>query len=422
MRILIVTQYFWPENFRVNDLVGGLRRRGHEITVLTGSPNYPEGVVDADFLRDPAAFSWYEGAEVLRVPFMPRGRGRLRLILNYLSFVISAATVGTMRLRGRRFDAIFVFQPSPITACLPALVIGRIKKVPVLLWVLDLWPETLLAVGATRSPTVIALIGRLVSLIYRNCALVLGQSQAFRASIRQYAGDDRRFRYFPGWAESIESGWLDEIEPAPEVLEYQDTFNVLFAGNIGEAQDFPAILDAAHLLRQRADIRWLIVGDGRAAPSVRDEIERRGLQQSVRLLGRYPLERMPGFFRGANALLVTLKRDPVFALTIPGKVQTYLASGLPLIAMLDGEGARVIEEAAAGLVCPAGDSRALAQRVGELAAMSAQERAEMGSRGVAYASREFDRERLLLQLEDWIHELSNGTSILELSHGSRIGL
>jgi glycosyltransferase involved in cell wall biosynthesis len=406
VRLLIVSQYFWPENFRVNDLVAELGRRGHVITVLTALPNYPEGIISPEFRREPARFSSYAGAEVVRVPIVARGKGRIRLTLNYLSFVLSGIALGVWRLRSRHFDAIFVFQPSPITSCLPAILIGRLKRAPVLLWVLDLWPDTLSAVGVVRVRWLLALVGRMVAFIYRRCDLVLAQSRAFEANIEKYVDDASRIRYFPGWAEPVFRGSLAAVEPAPEVRAYQDTFNVLFAGNIGEAQDFPAILDAAEALRHRADIRWLIVGDGRAAEWVSGEIRRRALEDTVRMFGRHPIERMPSFFRAAGALLVTLKSNPVFALTIPGKVQTYLATGLPLIGMLDGEGARVLEQSGAGLVCRAGDGSALADRVLQLAGLPPSQRAAMGARGLEYSHREFDRNRLLTQLEDWMRGLA----------------
>jgi colanic acid biosynthesis glycosyl transferase WcaI len=406
LKLLIVSQYFWPENFRVNDLVMELQQRGHAVTVLTALPNYPEGVVHEEFRVAPERFASYQGAEVIRVPFLPRGKGPVRLTLNYLSFVMSVASLGAWKLRGRDYDAVFVFQPSPITACLPAIVIGRMKQAPVVLWVLDLWPETLSAIGIVRSKRILASIGKLVSYIYRNCALVLGQSRAFEKNITHYSGDPRRFRYFPGWAESPLQSDVQDVERASELQQFDDTFNILFAGNIGDAQDFPAILDAAELLRERADIRWLIVGDGRAGDWVRAEIRRRGIETSVHLLGRHPLNRMPAFFRGAHALLVTLKPDPVFAMTIPGKVQTYLAAGVPLLAMLDGEGARVIEESGAGLVAPAGDSAALAERVLELSTMTEEQRRGMGANGIAYSRREFDRATLVSQLETWLSEVA----------------
>ena len=411
MRLLVVSQYFWPENFRVNDLVAELGRRGHDVTVLTGLPNYPEGTVAPEFRRAPGRFARYEGAAIVRVPILSRGRGGVRLVLNYLSFVLAASLVGTYRLRGRHFDAIFVFQPSPITSCLPAILLGRLKDAPVLLWVLDLWPETLAAMGVVRSARALALVGRLVAFIYRHCDLVLAQSRAFVPNIERYVESATRIRYFPGWAEPLFRVRPDSVPHAPEVAEFLTTFNVLFAGNIGDAQDFPAILNAAEALRQRRDIRWLIVGDGRVAEWVREEIRRRALDQTVIMLGRHPIERMPAFFRAAGALLVTLKSDPVFAMTIPGKVQAYLATGVPVVGMLDGEGARVLERSGAALVCRAGDAATLAARVTQLASLSASERAAMGARGLAYSKLEFDRDQLLTQLEDWMRGLAAARSL-----------
>jgi glycosyltransferase involved in cell wall biosynthesis len=405
VRLLILSQYFWPENFRVNDLAAALVGRGHEVTVLTGLPNYPEGHVLPEYRRDPGAFGRYGGAEVVRVPLLARGRGSVRLVLNYLSFALSGTVAGWWRLRHRSFDAIFVFQPSPITACLPAIAIGRARGIPVLLWVLDLWPETLSAVGAVRSRHVLDAVGRVVAFIYRHCDLVLVQSRAFFGNVERYTGTTAGIRYFPGWAEPLFADDAAPAAPAPEIGRRADAFNVLFAGNIGDAQDFPGILDAAELLREDPRIHWLIVGDGRAAPWVRAEIERRDLGERISMLGRHPLERMPEFFAAADALLVTLRADPVFSMTIPGKVQTYLAAGLPLLGMLDGEGARVIEESGAGLTAPAGDSRALAAQVRRMASLPAEERTRLGQLGRAYCAREFDRGTLLAQLESWIGEL-----------------
>ena len=405
MRLLVVSQYFWPENFRINDLVSELVLRGHQVTVLTGQPNYPDGEIFAEFAREPGRFARYAGAEIVRVPLLPRGKSSVQMVLNYLSFVLTGLTLGVWKLRGLPFDAIFVFQVSPVTSALPALLLRRLKRAPLLMWVLDLWPETLEAVGVLRSPRALGWMGALVGFIYRRCELVLVQSRAFMASVEKYAGSADRIRYFPGWAEAIFEGPLEAIEPAPEVLPYADTFNVLFAGNVGDAQDFPAILDAAALLRNEPNLRWLIVGDGRSADWVRSEITRRDLGQQVILLGRHPIDRMPAFFRGASALLVTLKKDPIFAMTIPGKVQSYLATGLPIVAMLDGEGAAVIAQAGAGFVCGSGVAPELARCVQKMMRLGPAERAAMGASGRAYGEREFQRAALMTTFEGWAQGL-----------------
>lgn len=406
MRILVVTQYFWPETFRINEIVKHLAERGHEVTVLTGPPNYPAGDIFPKFREQPGVFTSYYGASIVRVPLIARGNTRWRLMLNYLTYAVSATAIGAWRLRGRPFEAIFVFQVSPVTSALPAVWLRTMKRAPVAMWILDLWPETVSAIGVLRSPFALSIVDRFVSYIYKRCECILVQSQAFLSSVRKRAGDGADVRYFPAWAETAFEGSLDAVEPAPELAPYRDTFNVVFAGNIGEAQDFPAIIAAADRIRDRADIRWLVLGDGRGADALRAEIAARELGERVVMLGRHAMERMPSFFKGAGALLVTLKAEPVFAMTIPGKVQSYLSSGKPIIAMLDGEGARVIREAGAGIVAPSGDSAALANAVLSLADRDGAERGRMGAAGRAYCKENFDRGHLLDCLENWLDNLA----------------
>ncbi|MCV2349740.1 glycosyltransferase family 4 protein [Paucibacter sp. Y2R2-4] len=402
MKILVVSQYFWPETFRVNEIVSELTARGHEVTVLTGRPNYPEGVVHPDYLADPPRFSSYAGADVLRVPLRPRGKGSLQLVLNYWSFVFWGCILGPWKLRGRQFDAIFVFETSPITSALPAILLKWFKRAPLSMWVLDLWPDTLKAVGMVKSDRALRTVGLLCRFIYSQCDLILGQSRAFVDPIEHWAGSAEKFRYFPAWSEEVFDDQGTAIDMAPELAPHSKHFKIVFAGNIGEAQDFPSVLQAALLTRDRPDIHWLIVGDGRAAPQLREDIQRLGLAGTVFMLGRYPVERMPSFFAGADALLVSLKAEPIFAMTIPGKVQSYLAAGKPLLGMLNGEGSRVIDESSAGLIAPSGDVCALADQAIALADMSPERRKQMGENGRRYGNGHFKRADLMSKLEAWL--------------------
>jgi colanic acid biosynthesis glycosyl transferase WcaI len=402
LNILIISQYFWPENFRINDLAQEWVARGHRVTVLTGVPNYPGGVVFEAFAAAPKSFDAYAGARVIRVPMLARASGAVRLFLNYLSFVLGACLFGPWRLRGERADVIFVFEPSPVTVGLPALLLGRMKRAPVVFWALDLWPETLSAIGVVRSPRLLAWVGQLVRFIYERCTLVLGQSKGFLTSIAKYCSDARKIRYLPSWAEEVFNGTEQSL--APEVPVRPGGFNVVFAGNVGDAQDMPAVVEAADLLRHNPAIRWLIVGDGRRTAWLAQEVERRGLQGQILLLGRFGVDRMPSFYAHADALLVSLKKDPVFSMTIPGKVQSYLMAGVPLLGMLDGEGAQVITDANAGLVCAAGDSAGLAAAVLKLAAMGRDDRHALGVNGQTFAQREFGRGLLMDRLERLLQE------------------
>jgi len=241
-----------------------------------------------------------------------------------------------------------------------------------------------------------------VSYIYNRCTLVLGQSRGFLGSIARYCDDKTKIRYFPSWAEDVFMD--DSVRPAPEVHEFVDGFTVVFAGNIGEAQDMPTVLDAAERLKDNAHVRWVIVGDGRKSDWLQAEVVRRGLDKHVLLPGRFPVERMPSFYAHADALLVSLKRDPIFSMTIPGKVQSYLMAGIPLLGMLDGEGAAVIRDAQAGLTCEASDGAGLAHAVLDLAAMPKAQRRRMGLNGRNFAQQEFGRTQLMDRLEALLAE------------------
>lgn len=395
----MVTQYFWPENMRINNLVEGFVAKGHEVTVLTGQPNYPEGRVYSDYLHDPARFSNYRGAQIIRVPMLARGKRSFTLVLNYLSFFSSASTIGSFKLRGQSFDSIFVYAVSPIMAAIPALVLGRLKKTPVFVWVLDLWPETLSAVGVIKNPKLLSLAGKVVSWIYNRTDYLLLQSLSFDENVRKYCTrpiSPERLVYFPSWAEDDFSG---EVQAASDLLRRDESvFTILFAGNLGDAQDFPSVMAAAEAVSADLPVRWVIVGDGRASQWLTQHVAQRQMN-NVLLLGRHPLEKMPALFAAADALLVSLKTNEVFEKTVPGKVQAYLASGKPVIAMIDGEAARVVVESGAGMACSSGDVQGLARVVRAMGALSASEREHMGCSGRRYYLEHFSKENLFERLE-----------------------
>ena len=404
MNILVVTQYFWPENMRINDLVRDLSEKGHEVTVLTGQPNYPEGKVYEVYRQSPADFMSYARAKVVRVPLVSRGNSSIRLILNYLSFFCLASTLGAWKLRGKHYDSVFVYAVSPIMAAIPALVIGRLKRAPVFIWVLDLWPETLRAVGVVKHPLLLKPVGAMVSWIYNRADYLLLQSHGFFENVRSYCTKDissERLIYFPSWAED---DFSDSAVFGSALLERDDSvFTVVFAGNLGEAQDFAAIIDAAESLKGKAPVRWVIVGDGRMSRWLAEEVSARNLD-NVLLLGRHPLEEMPGLFASADALLVSLKTNDVFEKTIPGKVQAYLASGKPILGMINGEAARVIQESGAGFSCPSGDAAALAEITQRLAALDVPVRTRMGACGRQYYESNYSKPKLMARLEKLFHD------------------
>jgi glycosyltransferase involved in cell wall biosynthesis len=393
VRILLISQYFWPESFRINDVVALLQDEGCEVTVLTGQPNYPGGTIFPGYRagamgRDGRTPDY----EILRVPLVTRGKGgAVRLAANYLSFVLTASLFGPWLLRGRRFDVIFVYGVSPILQALPAILLRRLKRAPLVLWVQDLWPQSLEVTGYVRNRTVLGLVGRLTAWIYQHCDLVLGQSQAFVRTITPMAGGVP-VEMFPTPGD-IDRG----AGPAEPPVVLPEGFNVVFAGNLGTAQALPTILDAAQMLRERAYVRFVFVGDGSQKSWLEKEIHSRNLP-NVALLGRFAPEAMPGILVQASVLLATLGKSDILARTIPAKVSTYLKAARPIIAAIDGEGGDVVVASGAGIACPAEDAAALAEAVIQLADTTPERRAQMGAAGRAYYERTFEPTMLTKRL------------------------
>ncbi len=378
MRILVFSQHFWPESFRINDVAQSLRAAGHEVTVLTGQPNYPGGDVFPGYRAAATGVERFGDIAVHRVPLVPRGANSARrLVLNYLSFIVSSAIFGTWRLRRQRFDVVFVYASSPLLQAIGATVLARLKGCAVVTWVQDLWPESLQATGYIRNPRVLAIVAAVVRGIYCRQDLVLVQSPGFVEPVRTLAPATLPVRVHPNPSEA------QPDDHAPAALTLPAGFNVVFAGNLGTAQALDAVLDAAEQLRDLPDLRFVLVGSGQRSDWLREQVAARGLR-NVALPGRYAPHQMPAILAQAQALLVSLVDDPAMALTVPSKIQSYLAASRPIVAALHGEGARVVVEAGAGLSCAAGDGPALAQAVRRLHAMSEAERTAMGEAGRRY--------------------------------------
>lgn len=396
MRLLIVTQFFWPENFRINDLVDGLLSYGHDVTILTGVPNYPEGNVFKEFKANKKKFNAYKKANVIRIPIITRGQTKIGIFFNFLSFILSASLIGSFRVRKKKFDLIFTYAPSPITVCIPSIVISKLKNIPSVIWVLDLWPETLVAVNIVRTRFILSLVSFIVRFIYKHSHIILAQSKSFIIEIKKYSPTNKKIYYFPGWSESL---FFSNRVKSNKLNKNNNKFIIMFAGNIGEAQDFPSILSAAEILKKNQSISWVIVGNGRMFEWLKKEVKKRGLENSFILLGQRKLEEMPELYQKADALLVSLKKDRIFTLTIPAKIQTYLAIGKPILGMLDGEGADVIKKSKSGFCCNSGNYKKLSVLCKKLSLMNKEKLKQLGENAITFSRKEYNRNLLVEKLD-----------------------
>ncbi len=396
MRVLVLSQYYWPETFRITEVVHALRDEGCDVLVLTGQPNYPSGSTLKGYSWWAVGGEQHDGVQILRVPLFPRGQGSsLRLALNYLSFVSFAAVFGPWLLRGRSIDSVLVFAPSPILQAIPAIWLARLKNAPLITWVQDLWPESLSATGFVRNQKLLAAVATTVRWIYRKNDMLLVQSQAFVEPVRKMAGNTP-VCYHPNPGDFAFSNSV-VAESCP--LVFESGFNIVFAGNLGSVQALETILDAAEILHGEKDIRVILVGSGSRSDWLQLEVSRRKMT-NVRLPGRFPLSAMPSIMSHASALLVSLVRSPIMSQTVPSKVQAYLAAGRPIIASLDGEGARVVIEANAGVASPAEDANGLADAIRQLRNASPEIRKGMGKNGRAYYERNFEPRLLARKLKE----------------------
>ncbi|NOU19904.1 MAG: glycosyltransferase family 4 protein [Bacteroidales bacterium] len=403
MRILVVSQYFWPENFRINDFVVGMSQRGHEITVLTGKPNYPSGRFYEGYTFFNRRIEFYNGIKIIRSPLITRGNsGGVRLFINYLSFAFFASVCALFRVKGK-YDLILVHQLSPVTVGIPAIILKKRFRIPIFFWVLDLWPESVEEASNIRNSSVIKLLTLLVKYIYKKSDRIFISSRSFSHSICEKNVEMSKIVYFPNWAEEL---YLSEaIQKSKFASLMPIGFKIMFAGNIGVAQDFESIINAAEIVRYNKEIHWIILGDGRKKQWLKDEIDKRQLTSNFHLLGSYPSEEMPNFFCHADAMLVSLKNSKILSLTVPAKVQSYLAFGKPILAMLNGEGAEIITEAKAGISCESGDYTMLAQSTEKMSNMDTNQLAQMGVNAKTYYNQHFNRKILFEKFENVYSEL-----------------
>ena len=397
-RVLICTNHFYPETFRCKDVAFELVRRGYDVTVLTAIPDYPGGKFFEGYGFFRKRKEIVNGVKVIRAFIIPRGNGGvIRLFLNYLSYFISSLLVSLRLGLFGKFDRVIIHETSPVMIGVPAVVVKKLQKAPLYFWVLDLWPESLQAAGGVNNPWVLGFFRRMTTWIYRHSDKILMSSKGFESSILEKGDYADKLIYFPNWADKALDGHSNFILPS-----LPDGFIAMFAGNMGEAQDFDHIMSAALMLKDNHHIHFVFVGDGRKRVWVESFCEEHGLKATVHWVGRHPVETMPSFFEKADVMLMTLKDVNIFNLTAPAKLQAYMSASKPILAMMNGEGPRIVAEARCGRCVPAADAEGLAKALLEMAQMDKSELIEMGRRGKVYQQTHFDLDQSINHLIDII--------------------
>lgn len=403
-RILIFTNHFFPENFRVNDVAFELAKRNYQITVLTGIPNYPQGKFYDGYGIFKRRKEILENVTIIRIPLIPRGKsGLIRLSLNYISYAFCLTIYSLFLAFIKKFDIVIVHHTSPIFLGIPAVIFKRMQKIKLIFWNLDLWPESVTETTGLKLTLLVKILEKVVRIIYLNSDRILISSKQFKISLLNKGVDEYKISYFPNWAEDI---FIKNDVKKIDLSSYgipSDNLKIMFAGNIGAAQDVENLAKAIEITsRHKIKISWVFIGEGRKSEWLKNEIRKLGLTDKVFFLGQHPIQHMPSFFASADIMLVTLKDSPIFRLTAPAKIQAYLASAKPILAMINGEGADIINEASCGLTCNAGDAVSLASNAVKFAQMNEEQRIQLGENAIMYYNKNFSKPLIIEKLVSFI--------------------
>lgn len=403
MRCLIITNHFFPESFRVNDIAFELARKGHDVTVLTAIPDYPRGKFFDGYGYFRRRTEWVNGVKVVRAAVIPRGGGTAaRMVMNYLSVIVSFTLRGLwMALRGK-YDYVFVHDTSPAFIIGAGVIVRKLQKAPLDVWILDMWPESL-AAGGISSPRVYAVVQRMMDSFYRHSDLLHISSHGFRKFLSARGVADGKIRYLPNWADSVIQSGGDTAAAIPPL---PDGRIIMFAGNLGYAQNLENVLKAAELTSGHKDLHWVFVGDGRKRAWMDEFVRKHHLEDTVHLLGRYPIETMQSFFARADIMLVSLSDKPALNITLPAKVQAYMANAKPIMAMMNGEGRDIIKDAQCGFAIAADDVKGMADAATRILYIDKESLARLGQRALDYYNAHFSKDVCMAEISRSMKQLA----------------
>lgn len=399
--ILVVSQYFYPEQFRINDICTEWVKHGYKVTVLTGIPNYPQGEFYEGYGFIKKRHEEWNGIKIIRIPLIARGQNSIGLLANYMSFVVSGWF--WQKITRIKADYVFTFEVSPMTQALIGCWYANKHDIPHYLYVQDLWPENVEIVTGVHNKAVIGNIGKMVNYIYKNCTHIFATSPSFVEEIRKRCDDDYKVSYWPQYAEEFYTPF-DKNEAKKNVSEIpdDDSFKVIFTGNIGKAQGLEILPKAAAILAKNdRNVKFVIVGDGRNKDSFLAEVEKEKVSDRFVMVDRQPAERIPALLACADAAFVSFMDNELFTKTIPAKLQSYMACGMPIIASASGETKRVVEEAVCGLCSEIGDAEGLASNIENMTNMTSEELQKMALNACEYSKKCFDKTMLMNEMQEF---------------------
>lgn len=400
-RILLVTQYFYPENFKSNDIAFELKKRGYDVTVLASIPNYPQGEYYNGYGIFKKRIEVINGVKVYRVYQSARGKkhSNIKLSLNYITYAFfSVFWALWLAIFKQKFDSIIIHQTSPITQALPAIIISKIRRIPIYIWVLDIWPDAMSSGGGIKNKRILSIIDGFVQWVYRNSEKILISSEGFEELVNRKADYSSKIVYFPNWCDDLFSMKKIYISPLPK------GFRVMMAGNLGTAQDIKNVMKTVLLLKENKNIQWIFVGDGSERSYMENFVKENNLNDIVTLTGKRPFEEMPSYFSQADVMLLTLRAEfPHLRAVVPARLQSYMSAGKPIAGMIDGGGAAVIEKSKCGLCASAGDYHQLAKNI-KWMSENLSDIVKMGQSGRLYFESEFEKEYCINRLENIINK------------------
>lgn len=404
MNILVVCQYYYPEPFRITDICETLVEEGHNVTVLTGLPNYPEGRIYKEYRSRKRRREIINGVNIIRSYEIPRGKSKFKLFLNYVSYAFFAS-IKAFFIK-ERFDVIFVYQTSPVMMAFPALIYKKKKKTKILLYCLDLWPASLSAGGIKEKSVIYKIFLKISRLIYNASDKIFVTSNMFINYFTNVLSIQKKIEYLPQYAEDL----FEDISCKDDEMTTKEDkiYNFVFAGNIGRMQSVETIIYAANELRSYKNIKFHIVGDGSRAVECKRLCKELNLSNVI-FYGRRPVEEMPKFYAMADAMLVTLSDDKIISYTLPGKVQSYMAAGKPIIGAINGETQDILKKSQAGLYCNAEDYIGLSRIILEFCA--SENKDEMAVNAKRFYNENFRKENFIIKLQNALKELEESKNV-----------